>query len=421
MEQGQVMDLSGAGPSEGQVTLRRSSPSPRIRTPSPSPGREFAVQAVPSPVRPAPPAPAPQPAAAAVIPRVPAVPIDVPPPPPPDAPFQDRTFVSFANPGKCKEPRAARSESPDPRDDFFAPAGGQPEVPQGLRPQPPFATIEDEKISTIIKLRKKAKHAGQPEPKFNMSSSIHEMRLQLRIVEDDLDAAEGVEFYEACSLIKTGLVEKINQKYDPFGMDLEGLSQHHHASVHLFKRVFERMHERYGTPSKNPLIEYAMVYIGMIWTYHLAKKCAAEMSTDQARSILKNGVPDLQSIMNDPAVRQVLQNMGAPAGGQQAGAGQPQPQPQPAGQARAGGQPQPQPQPQPRPAGGRPQMPTPSFMPAPAPVPDLTRQPSGQSAAVTEDSAAAGSGESHGIKEVDVRPRGARGKKRGRGKNVAVL
>lgn len=337
--------------------------------------------------------------------------------------------MNFANPAKTKEPtdrdRPARSPSPPPQE-FFGPSRSN------QQPRPPHATIEDEKEAIIIELLHLQPEYAKTIPRFTMSSGIADMRLQLRLVKEELEASEGIQFYESASLLQTGITERINQQFNPLDVDMAGLSEHHHASIHLFRKVFRRLYNRYGTPTKNPIVEYLVVYFGMVYTYVLAKRCAEAVSSDNLRNMMGQtgaaggGMPDLAAMMQSPQVQQALQALGQGKGGglqemlqnlappQQPQAPQPRPQmPQPSQFAQA---PPPVPQ-QPAP---RAQMPQPTFVPPPL---DLTRQPSGLSAAATEDSNHSGdepaSPGRDSIKEIRVRGRG-RGR-RGRGRTVALL
>ena len=394
----------------------------------------------------------PEPTPAWSPPSPPASPIIRPQPPrqptpprdPTPVPLNDTSFLNFANPAKCREqapPRPAASPSPEPQD-FFA--GGRSHQQQ---PRPPHATIEDEKESIIIELIRLQPDYSRPIPKFTMSSPVAEMRLQLRLVKEELEATEGIQFYESFSLLQTGLTERLNQHFNPFDLDMSGLSEHHHSSIHLFRKVFRRMHSKYGTPTKNPVVEYLVVYFGMVYAYVITKRYAEQLNTDEVRAAMAQmaqgaqnqappgpsvpGMGNIQQMLQTPQMQQILQQLGQGQGGQlqemlqqfQPPQAQQQQQPQP--QVQLQQQPQPQPQPQfraqaapPPPPQARPAMKPPSFTPPPAP---LTRQDSGFSAAPTEESQPVSDGSSKdGIKEVRLRGKG-RGGRRGRGRNVTLL
>lgn len=410
------------------VTLQQQPREPASRSPTKSPSRS------PSPKRN--PTPPPSPPRRVTPARAPS-PIRRPPTPrqPSPEPFHDSSFMNFANPAKTKEPtdrdRPAKSPSPPPQE-FFGPSRGQ------QQPRPPHATIEDEKEAIIIELFHLQPEYAKPIPRFTMSSGIADMRLQLRLVKEELEASEGIQFYESASLLQTGITERINQQFNPLDVDMAGLSEHHHASIHLFRKVFRRLYNRYGTPTKNPIVEYLVVYFGMVYTYVLAKRCAEAVSSDNLRNMMGQagaagkapaGMPDLAAMMQSPQVQQALQALGQGRGGglqemlqnlvppQQPPAPQPPPRaqmPQPSQFQQAPPVQVPQQPPQ------RAQMPQPTFVQPPV---NLTRQPSGLSAAATEESNHSGdepaSPDRDSVREIRVRGRG-RGR-RGRGRTVALL
>lgn len=299
-------------------------------------------------------------------------------------------------------------------------------APAPQQPKPPHKTIEDEKESIIIELMHLQSEFGKPIPEFTMASDICNMRLQLRKVKEEMEASEGIDFYQSLSLMQSGITESLNNRFNPLDLDLSGLSEHHAASIHTFRKVFRNMYRRYGTPTKHPFMEYLVLYFGMVYAFVLAKRCANLVPTETLQAAMgagqqpqppgqaqpqatPAGMPmQLQGMMGNPMIQQLMANPNVQQMVQSMMQGQAPPAPT-------------QPTIPVAPAAPRREM---TFTrPVSVPLP-IQRQDSGISAAPTEEedikSVASGDSSVGGIKEISVSRGRGRGR-RGRGGRAAII
>ena len=311
-----------------QPDAKRSKPGDDIRLhlekPSRPPPQPAAPTAPPKPVAP----PPPRPAAPPPVARLPQKEIK-------------QTFEDFANPRKLRpdRPRSPTSSEvsfPGGSDDGDAPydpsegSDGdddedderpysideppEEEPEDALKPSEGFRTIDEEKASLIFKLAR-AKRAGMPSSRnFTMSADVRDMRAEMARIEHELALDGSLKFQRKMLMMTVSVVEHMNNRYDPFELQLNGWSESVHGSLGDYDRVFERLHEKYKSKvSMAPEIELLFMLAGSAMMFHFTK------------TIFKQGLPGMsanpelmQSMMKafaqsqTPSQQQTKPSTGAP-------------------------------------------------------------------------------------------------------------
>lgn len=256
-----------------------------------------------------------------------------------------QTFEDFANPRKLKPPQsrdkymdeigdedddydddndetgsmvpsdAGSDDVSPPPSEFTVEEPEDPDEPDYLKPSEGFRTIDEEKASLIFKLAR-AKRAGMPSSRnFTMASDIRDMRAEMARIEHELALDGSLKFQRKMLMMTVSVIEHMNNRYDPFELQLNGWSESVHSSLGDYDRVFERLHEKYKSKVQMaPEIELLFMLAGSAMMFHFTK------------TIFKQGLPGMSA---NPELMQSMMKAFAQSQAQQPQAPQRPPQPPP--------------------------------------------------------------------------------------------
>lgn len=121
---------------------------------------------------------------------------------------------------------------------------------------------------------------------YNFSSDIDEMENEYELLKSFKQRRDGIKLYKNTIVNVCNLVEFFNGKYDPFGADLNGWSEHMSVEVDSYDEVLEELYEKYKSVGKSfPPELKLLILIGFSASaFHFSKKHMSNMpsSTNMA-------------------------------------------------------------------------------------------------------------------------------------------
>jgi hypothetical protein len=165
----------------------------------------------------------------------------------------------------------------EPADDL-----GYEEMEREDRPMPPYKSLDEGKSALLWKLAR-AKKSGMPVTRsLTIHSNIKELRSEVRRVEHEIGLDNGIKFMRRMLMLSTSGIELLNNRYDPFGLALDGWSNSVQEDIASYDKVFERLYEKYQDKADiAPELQLLLLVVSSAFTFHLTKKMMESMTMPQ--------------------------------------------------------------------------------------------------------------------------------------------
>ena len=220
---------------------------------------------------------------------------------------EDAGLDMFMNPGKRTAPPPPMPEEFDDGeedgDDGFGPEGGQ-QGPNGFgaggggdsMPSEGYKTIEDEKADLLNKITRLNKKGIQSSARLTIYSDIDEIRTEYKRMTYSIEVDRSIKFQRRMLVACVTGLEFLNDKFDPFDVELNGWSQNTMENVEDYDGVFEELYNKYKTKVQvAPEVKLIMMVGGSAMMFHLTN------------SMFKAAVPNVTQVMKqNPGL---MQNM----------------------------------------------------------------------------------------------------------------
>ena len=231
--------------------------------------------------------------------------------PPPPA---DDGLDMFMNPHKRTAPPAPPPEEFDGGEESEfgeeGQEGGAPEGFQGSGGQTPsegYKTIEDEKADLLNKITRLNKKGIASSQRLTIYSDIEEIRTEYKRMTYGIEVDRSIKFQRRMLVACVTGLEFLNDKFDPFDLELNGWSQNMMENVDDYDGVFEELHNKYKAKVQvAPEVKLIMMVGGSAMMFHLTN------------SMFKAAVPNVSQVMKqNPGLMQnmmdaVQRTQGAP-------------------------------------------------------------------------------------------------------------
>ena len=179
-------------------------------------------------------------------------------PPPGPMGNPDDGLDMFMNPGKRTAPPPPMAEEfdggeEDDEAEGFGPEGGQQ---QGggfgggggeQMPSEGYKTIEDEKADLLNKITRLQKKGVQSSARLTIYSDIEEIRTEYKRMTYSIEVERSIKFQRRMLVACVTGLEFLNDKFDPFDLELNGWSQNTMENVEDYDGVFEELYNKYKT------------------------------------------------------------------------------------------------------------------------------------------------------------------------------
>jgi len=228
-------------------------------------------------------------------------------PPPGPMGNPDDGLDMFMNPGKRTAPPPPMAEEfdggeEDDEAEGFGPEGGQQ---QGggfgggggeQMPSEGYKTIEDEKADLLNKITRLQKKGVQSSARLTIYSDIEEIRTEYKRMTYSIEVERSIKFQRRMLVACVTGLEFLNDKFDPFDLELNGWSQNTMENVEDYDGVFEELYNKYKTKVQvAPEVKLIMMVGGSAMMFHLTN------------SMFKAAVPNVSQVMKqNPGL---MQNM----------------------------------------------------------------------------------------------------------------
>ena len=221
-----------------------------------------------------------------------------PGPPPAAAMEMDDGLDMFTNPVKRTaappppiEEYDGGEEPQDDEDDYQ-----QQQQGGGQMPSDGYKTVEDEKADLLNKISRLTKKGFQTSARLNIYSDIDEVRTEYKRMTYAIEVDRSIKFQRRMLVACVTGLEFLNDKFDPFDLELNGWSQNTMENVEDYDGVFEDLYNKYKTKiAVAPEVKLIMMVGGSAMMFHLTN------------SMFKAAVPNVGQVMKqNPGL---MQNM----------------------------------------------------------------------------------------------------------------
>jgi hypothetical protein len=207
----------------------------------------------------------------------------------------------FMNPDKQSAPPPPPPEEYDggEDDEYDGPDGPEQqsyEPGQGSVPSEGYKTIEDEKADLLNKIARLNKKGMQSSQRLTIYSDIEEIRTEYKRMTYAIEVDRSIKFQRRMLVACVTGLEFLNDKFDPFDLELNGWSQNTMENVEDYDGVFEELYNKYKTKVQvAPEVKLIMMVGGSAMMFHLTN------------SMFKAAVPNMNQVMQqNPGL---MQNM----------------------------------------------------------------------------------------------------------------
>lgn len=214
-------------------------------------------------------------------------------------PSLDEGLDMFTNPGKRTAPPPPPPEEFDGGEEYDegeGPEGGFGPDPQAQMPSEGYKTIEDEKADLLNKIERLKQKGFKSSARLNIYSDIEEIRTEYKRIVYGIEVDRSIKFQRRMLVACVTGLEFLNDKFDPFDLELNGWSQNMMENIDDYDGVFEELYNKYKTKVQvAPEVKLIMMVGGSAMMFHLTN------------SMFKAAVPNVTQVMKqNPGL---MQNM----------------------------------------------------------------------------------------------------------------
>ena len=167
------------------------------------------------------------------------------------------------------------------------------------RPTPPYKSIDEEKSALLWKIAR-AKKAGLPiHRNLTIHTNVKELRAEVARIEHEIGLDNGIKFMRRMLCLATSGIELLNNRYDPFGLALDGWSTSVQDDISSYDKVFERLYEKYQDKADiAPELQLLLLLCSSAFTFHLTKKMMASMTVPSEQAQARTSMNPIGSMLN---------------------------------------------------------------------------------------------------------------------------
>ena len=172
---------------------------------------------------------------------------------PTSIPTDDKFRVNFSTPSDVL-PNASDSKGKVESNDGFKSFNNIPVNPD-IKPQPNTPKLSNEeilkeKLKYLRKLEDLEKKGVTLSKKYTMESSLLEMKGEYELIKSEKEKKNSVKFQGKMLMACVSALEFLNNKFDPFDLQLDGWSEAVNENIDEYDDVFSELHEKYRGKAK---------------------------------------------------------------------------------------------------------------------------------------------------------------------------
>lgn len=174
--------------------------------------------------------------------------------------------------------------------------------------------IKNEKIDYIYKFKKLGEQGIRTTMNYNMNSNLDEMRNEYLKLKKQREIDNSVKFQRKILMAGVTGLEFLNNKFDPFSVNLDGWSESVNEGIYDYDEIFEELYAKYGGGDSEVAPELRLLFAlgSSAFMFHL-QNTMFKSSLPGMDDILKQN-PDLMKQFAQAAVGSMGQSMGPSMG-----------------------------------------------------------------------------------------------------------
>lgn len=143
--------------------------------------------------------------------------------------------------------------------------------------------------------------------KFNLNSDLEEMRLEYNKLLKEKELDNSVKFSRKMLMAFVTGSEYLNNRYDPFSIQLDGWSDQVHDNITDYDDIFEELHEKYKSTGKKmpPELRLLISLSGSAFMFHLTNRMFKEQKLPDVENVLKSN-PELMKQFQQAAAKEYI-------------------------------------------------------------------------------------------------------------------
>ena len=164
-----------------------------------------------------------------------------------------------------------------------------PVTPTASFPKEPQLTKEEmlkEKFSYLRKLEALERKGVQLTKKYSMESNLNEMKGEYEMIISEKERQNSVKFQQKMLMACVTGVEFLNNKFDPFDINLDGWGEGVNENINDYDEVFAELHEKYKSKAQMAPELKLLFMLG-----------GSAVMTHMTNSMFKSAMPGMDDIM----------------------------------------------------------------------------------------------------------------------------
>eukprot|EP00960_Hanusia_phi_P077161 768657-Hanusia_phi.AAC.13 len=149
---------------------------------------------------------------------------------------------------------------------------------------------------------------------FNMTSDLNEMRLAFDRIKHERDIDGSVRFQRRMLMSFVTALEYLNDRYDPFAVELNGWSESVYDTLDDYDDIFEELHDKYKDTGSGaaPEVRLMLSLGGSAFMFNLTKKMFNTSKIPDVEDILKSNPELMKQFKQASANHYMNDNFGVP-------------------------------------------------------------------------------------------------------------
>lgn len=142
---------------------------------------------------------------------------------------------------------------------------------------------------------------------FNMNSNLNEMRSSYERLKREREIDASIRFQRKMLMGFVTGTEFLNNRYNPFSIELDGWSEQIHESVDDYDDIFEELHDKYKSSGSNmaPELRLLISLGGSAFMFHLTKKMFSNSELPKVEEVLNNN-PELMKKFQEASAMEYM-------------------------------------------------------------------------------------------------------------------
>ena len=143
--------------------------------------------------------------------------------------------------------------------------------------------------------------------KFNLNSDLEEMRLEFNKLLKEKEIDSSIRFQRKMLMAFVTGSEYLNNRYDPFAIQLDGWSEQVHDNINDYDDIFEELHDKYKSTGKKmaPELRLFISLSGSAFMFHLTNRMFKEQPLPDIQNVLKSN-PNLMKQFQEAAAKEYV-------------------------------------------------------------------------------------------------------------------